>query len=183
MEVLDSLKALVPDYAKDIRLNLDATIARSSLPAREAAGAALAAAFAAKSMPIVDAIRGSHVLAPADAQAALTAAALMGMNNVWYPYVEMAADPELKTLRAELRMNAYANHGGVDKRAFELYALAASIVGRCEFCIASHYKLLKETGVTTQELRDVGRIAAAVNAAAQVIAIEGGRADLLRAAA
>ena len=72
----------------------------------------------------------------------------MGMNNVWYPYVEMAADPELKTLRAELRMNAYANHGGVDKRAFELYALAASIVGKCEFCIASHYKLLKETGVT-----------------------------------
>ena len=183
MEFLDSLKALVPDYAKDIRLNLDATIARSSLPAREAAGAALAAAFAAKSAPIVDAIRGSGALAPADAQAALTAAALMGMNNVWYPYVEMAADPELKTLRAELRMNAYANHGGVDKRAFELYALAASIVGKCEFCIASHYKLLKETGVTTQELRDVGRIAAAVNAAAQVIAIEGGRADVLRAAA
>ena len=183
MEFLDSLKALVPDYAKDIRLNLDATIARSSLPAREAAGTALAAAFAAKSTPIVDAIRGSHVLAPVDAQAALTAAALMGMNNVWYPYVEMAADPELKTLRAELRMNAYANHGGVDKRAFELYALAASIVGKCEFCIASHYKLLKETGVTTQELRDVGRIAAAVNAAAQVIAIEGGRADVLRAAA
>jgi alkyl hydroperoxide reductase subunit D len=183
MQFLDTLKALVPDYAKDIRLNLDATVARSSLPAREAAGAALAAAFAAKSAPIVDAIRDSNALAPADAQAALTAAALMGMNNVWYPYVEMAADPELKTLRAELRMNAYANHGGVDKRAFELYALAASIVGKCEFCIASHYKLLRETGVTTQELRDVGRIAAAVNAAAQVIAIEGGRADALRAAA
>jgi alkyl hydroperoxide reductase subunit D len=183
MEFLDSLKALVPEYAKDIRLNLDATIARSSLPAREAAGAALAAAFAAKSTRIVDAIRSSNVLAPADAQAALTAAALMGMNNVWYPYVEMAADPELKTLRAELRMNAYANHGGVDRRAFELYALAASIVGKCEFCIASHYQLLKETGVTTQELRDVGRIAAAVNAAAQVIAIEGGHADVLRAAA
>jgi len=183
MDFLDSLKALVPDYAKDIRLNLDATIARSSLPAREALGAALAAAFAAKSAPLVGAIRGSGALAPADAEAALAAAALMGMNNVWYPYVEMAADPELKTLRAELRMNAYANHGGVDKRAFELYALAASIVGKCEFCIASHYKLLKETGVTTQELRDVGRIAAAVNAAAQVIAIEGGRADVLRAAA
>jgi alkyl hydroperoxide reductase subunit D len=183
MEFLDPLKALVPDYAKDIRLNLDTTIARSSLPAREAAGAALAAAVAAKSTPIVDAIRSSTVLAPADAQAALTAAALMGMNNVWYPYVEMAADPELKTLRAELRMSAYANHGGVDRRAFEIYALAASIVGKCEFCIASHYKLLKDTGVTTQELRDVGRIAAAVNAAAQVITIEGGRADVLRAAA
>lgn len=183
MDLIDSLKAIVPDYAKDVRLNLDATIARSSLPPREALGAALAAAFAAKSAPIVDAIRASGALAQTDAQAALTAAALMGMNNVWYPYVEMAADPELRTLRAELRMNAYANHGGVDRRAFELFALAASIVGKCEFCIASHYKLLRDTGATTQELRDVGRIAAAVNAAAQVIAIEGTAPTALRAAA
>jgi alkyl hydroperoxide reductase subunit D len=183
MDFLDTLKALVPDYAKDIRLNLDATIARSSLPAREAAGAALAAAFAAKSAPIVGAIRASGALAPADAQAAQTAAALMGMNNVWYPYVEMAGDPELRTMRPELRMNAYATHGGVDRRAFELYALAASIVGKCGFCIASHYKLLREAGATAQELRDVGRIAAVVNAAAQVIAIEDAQPAALRAAA
>ena len=95
----------------------------------------------------------------------------MGMNNVWYPYVEMAGDPELATQRAELRMNVYANHGGVDRRAFEMWALAASIVGKCEFCVGSHYKLLKESGVTAQQLRDVGRIAAVVNAAAQVIAV------------
>jgi alkyl hydroperoxide reductase subunit D len=182
MEFLTELKARIPDYAKDIRLNLDATIARSSLQQREALGAALAAAFAARSPAIVDAIRSANVLAPADATAALTAASLMGMNNVWYPFVEMADDAELKTLRAELRMNAYANHAGVDKRAFELWALAASIVGKCEFCVASHYKLLKDTGVTVQELRDVGRIAAAVNAAAQVLAVEPTTAELRAAA-
>ena len=96
----------------------------------------------------------------------------MGMNNIWYPYVEMAADTELKTLRPELRMNAYATHGGVDRASFELYALAASIVGKCEFCIQSHYKLLRENGVSTQQLRDVGRITAVVNAVAQVLAVE-----------
>jgi alkyl hydroperoxide reductase subunit D len=96
----------------------------------------------------------------------------MGMNNVWYPFVEMASDPELKTVRPELRMNAYANHGGVDRTSFELYALAASIVGKCEFCIRSHYQLLRENGFTTQQLRDVGRIAAVVNAVAQVFAVE-----------
>ena len=73
---------------------------------------------------------------------------------------------------AELRMNAYATHGGVDKRAFELWSLAASIIGKCEFCVKSHYALLKQTGVTVQELRDVGRIAAVINAAAQVLAAE-----------
>lgn len=177
MEFVTTLKAKLPDYAKDIRLNLDAVIARSSLSPQLAAGAALAAAFAAKAPAIVEAIRGEGSLDPAHQQAALTAAALMGMNNVWYPFVEMADDADLKTMRPELRMNAYATHGGVDRQSFELYALAASIVGKCEFCVQSHYKLLKETGLTTQQLRDVGRIAAVVNAAALVLAAETAAAE------
>lgn len=172
MEYIAAIKDRIPDYGKDIRLNLDAVLARSTLDPNHATGAALAAAFAAKSKPIVDAIRASTALDSAHAQAALTAASLMGMNNVWYPYLEMAGDADLKTLRAELRMNAYATHGGVDRTSFELYALAASIVGKCEFCVQSHYKLLRENGLSTQQLRDVGRIAAVVNAAAHVIAVE-----------
>jgi len=170
MEFLDSIKALIPDYAKDIRLNLDGVIARSSLPAEDALGVALAAAFATKSKPLVDALRAATP--PAEANAALTAAALMGMNTVWYPYVEMAGDDDLKAQRAELRMNAYATSGGVAKKKFEAFALAASIVGKCHFCVSSHHALLKKEGLTTQQLRDIGRIAAVVNAAAQVIAAE-----------
>ena len=170
MEFLDPIKALIPDYAKDIRLNLDGAIARSSLLAEDALGVALAAAFAARSKPLVDALRAAT---PAgEANAALTAAALMGMNNAWYPYVEMAGDDELKSQRAELRMNAYATSGGVAKKKFEAFALAASIVGKCHFCVSSHYALLKKEGLTTQQLRDIGRIAAVVNAAAQVISAE-----------
>ena len=169
MEFLTALKERIPDYAKDIRLNLDSVVARSSLDAADALGAALAAAYAAKSKTIVDAIRTSGQLSDGDVSAALTAAALMGMNNVYYPFVEMADDPDLKTQRAELRMNAYATHGGVDKKRFELFALAASIIGKCHFCVQSHYKMLKENGLTAQQLRDTGRIAAVVNAAAQAI--------------
>jgi lipoyl-dependent peroxiredoxin subunit D len=175
MEFLSALKERIPDYAKDVRLNLDGVIARSSLEPADALGAALAAAFAAKSKTIVDAIRGSGQLSEVDTNAALSAAALMGMNNVWYPYVEMANDEDLRTQRAELRMNAYATHGGVDKKRFELFALAASIVGKCHFCVASHYKLLKENGMTALQLRDVGRIAAVITAAANALAAEGDR--------
>ena len=57
MQFIAAIKERMPDYAKDIRLNLDAVIARSSLPAAAAEGAALAAAFAAKSAVLVDAIR------------------------------------------------------------------------------------------------------------------------------
>lgn len=174
MEFLGTIKNLIPDFAKDIRLNLDGTIARSSLEGNDAVGVALAAAFAAKSTVIVDAIRNANVLTPEEVNGALTAAALMGMNNVWYPYVEMAGDPDLASQPAGLRMNAYANHGGVDKRRFEMYALAASIIGKCHFCVQSHYKLLRdEQGMTSQQLRDVGRIAAVVGAAANVIAAGG----------
>ncbi|MGH6627795.1 MAG: carboxymuconolactone decarboxylase family protein [Burkholderiaceae bacterium] len=167
MDFLQALKDQIPDYAKDIRLNLDAVIARSSLAPEDALGCALAAAFAAKSPTLVQAL--SDNMPEAERQAALTAAALMGMNNVWYPFVEMAGDEDLKTLRPELRMNAYATHGGVSKAKFESYALAASIVGKCHFCIKSHYDLLKTEGLTAQQLRDVGRIAAVVNAASQVL--------------
>jgi alkyl hydroperoxide reductase subunit D len=173
MEFLQTLKSRIPDYAKDIRLNLDGTIARSSLEGNDAVGVALAAAFAAKSKVLTDTIRNAGVLSPEEVNGALTAAALMGMNNVWYPYVEMADDSDLAQQKAELRMNAYASNGGVDKRRFEMYALAASIIGKCHFCIKSHYDLLKNhQGMSAQQLRDVGRIAAVVNAAAQVIAAE-----------
>ena len=171
MDFLQAVTDRIPDFAKDVRLNLGAVIGRSSLEPADALGVAVAAAYAANCQPLIEAIRGSGQLPEAEVNASLTAAALMGMNNVWYPYVEMAQDDELAKLRPELRMNAYANHGGTDKRRFELYALAASIVGKCHFCVASHYKLLTQNGMTTQQLRDVGRIAAVVNAAAQALRV------------
>ena len=170
MDFLNSIKTRIPDTAKDIRLNLDGVIARSSLPAEDALGCALAAAFAAKSPELVATFKANM---PAEiASGALVAASLMGMNNVWYPFVEMADDEELKTLRAELRMNAYATAGGLHKKQFEAFALSASIVGKCHFCVKSHYELLKKEGWTTQQLRDVGRIAAVVNATAQALHVQ-----------
>ena len=142
MDFLQSIKDRMPEYAKDIRLNLDGTIARSSLTPEDALGVALAAAFAAKSAPLIDAFKAA--IPGAEGHAALTAAALMGMNNTWYPYLEMAGDDELKTQRPELRMNAYATSGGVAKAKFEAYALAASIVGKCHFCVQSPLRAAEE---------------------------------------
>ena len=169
MEFVNDIKAMIPDYAKDIRLNLDAVILRSSLSLEEAAAVALASAFAAGSKTVVGKIIESQSIVRQQIDAALTAAALMAMNNVYYPFVEMAGDDDLKGLKPELRMNAYATFGGVDRRQFEMYALAASIVGKCHFCVQSHYALLRKEGMTTMQLRDVGRIASVVNAACKVI--------------
>jgi alkyl hydroperoxide reductase subunit D len=101
--------------------------------------------------------------------AALTASSLMAMNNVWYPYVEMADDPNLKGLPAQLRMNAISTHGGTTKERFEAYSLAASIVGKCHFCVKSHYDNLKKMGYSVEQLRDIGRIAAVITSVARVL--------------
>lgn len=165
----DELKDRVPDWAKDIRLNLDGVINRSTIQDADVVkGIALAAAVAAGNKSVIETIIsefGNEV----ERQAALTAAALMGMNNVWYPYVEMTEDPNLKGLPAQLRMNAYATHGGTTKANFEAYSLSASIVGKCHFCVKSHYLTLQKEGYTVEQLRDVGRIAAVINSTAKVL--------------
>lgn len=167
MSWVNEVRNLVPGYAKDTSLNLDNVINRSSLDEVTAKGVALASAFATGNMNLVNIIK--PFLLEEDRQAALTAASLMAMNNVWYPYVEMTGDPALKGLPAQLRMNAYANHGGTTKVKFESYALAASIVGKCHFCVKSHYDTLQKEGLTVEQLRDIGRIAAVVTAVARAI--------------
>ena len=166
---VDALKEQsTPDYAKDTKLNLDAVIKRSSLPVEEAEAVALAAAFATGNTKLWTWVH-SQLDDRKEADAALTAASLMAMNNVWYPYVEMAEDANLKGLPAQLRMNAISTHGGTTRARFEAYSLAASIVGKCHFCVKAHYETLKKEGYTVEQLRDIGRIAAVINAVSRVL--------------
>jgi alkyl hydroperoxide reductase subunit D len=168
-DALAPVKAVIPDEAKDLRLNLGGVIERSSLTPEEAVGAALAAAIMARSADLVEAFEAVDVLTPEHRAGARTAAALMAMNTTWYPYVELADDAELATAPAGLRMNAYTTRGGLSQEHFELYCLSAAIVGKCHKCIASHTAELRKAGRTTEQLRDVGRIAATVNGVATVL--------------
>jgi len=150
MSFIEVVKPALPDYAKDTRLNIDAVLLRSTLDADVAMGCAVAALAAT-------------------GNGAMTAASIMATNNVWYPYVEMADDPQLKGLPAQLRMNAIASHGGTTKSNFEAFSLAASIVGKCHFCVKAHYETLKKEGYTVEQLRDIGRIAAVIVSVSRVL--------------
>jgi len=166
---VDALKeSSIPEYAKDTKLNLDAVVKRSTLPVEEAEAIAVAAAFATGNSKFWTWLH-SQIADRKEADAALTAASLMAMNNTWYPYVEMADDANLKGLPAQLRMNAIATHGGTTKGRFEAYSLAASIVGKCHFCVKAHYETLKAEGYSTEQLRDIGRIASVINAVSKVL--------------
>jgi len=165
---VDQIKDTIPDYAKDTRLNIDAVVKRSTLPQEEAEAVALAAAFATGNSKLWTWMQ-SQIADQRESEAAITAASLMAMNNVWYPYVEMAEDESLSGLPAQLRMNAIATHGGTTKARFEAYALSASIVGKCHFCVKAHYETLKKEGYTVEQLRDIGRIASVITAVSRVL--------------
>ena len=166
MNFIEAIKSAMPDYAKDTKLNIDAVLLRSTLDPDVAMGCAVASLAATGNGKLVSLILSDL---PAEADAAMTAASLMAQNNVWYPYVEMAEDESLKGLPAQLRMNAIATHGGTTKERFEAYSLAASIVGKCHFCVKAHYEGLKKMGYTVEQLRDIGRIAAVMNSCAKVL--------------
>lgn len=165
---VDALKESIPEYAKDTRLNIDAVIKRSSLPVEEAEAVAMAASFATGNSKFWSWL-GSQIADRKEVDAAMTAASLMAMNNVWYPYVEMANDENLKGLPAQLRMNAISTHGGTTKARFEAYSLAASIVGKCHFCVRAHYDTLRQEGYTVEQLRDIGRIASVMVSVSRVL--------------
>lgn len=168
MSWIDQVKEALPEYAKDTKLNIDAVINRSTLDKTEAEACALAAAVATGNGKIVSLLMG-NMEDHTEMTAALTAASLMAQNNVWYPFVEMAGDEQLAGLPAQLRMNAIASHGGTSKARFEAYSLAASIVGKCHFCVKAHYDTLRKEGYTVEQLRDIGRIAAVMTSVCRVL--------------
>jgi len=167
---VEIIKESIPDHSKDIRLNLDSVINRSLLTIEDTHACALVASLSSSNGPLAFAIMTSHELDNfnAEVEAAKTASSLMGMNNIWYPFIEMCDDPDLKLIPAGLRMNAYATHGGVSKKKFELYSLVASIIGKCHFCVKNHYDVLREEGMTKQELHHAGKIASVIHAIGRI---------------
>lgn len=168
MTWVGQLNENLPEYAKDIRLNLDAVINRSTVDPEHALYLSIAAAFATSNSKLL-AFLVANATDEVEKNAALTAGAIMAQNNVWYPFIEMADDANLKGLPAQLRMNAITSHGGTTKAKFEAYSLASSIIGKCHFCVKAHYETLKQEGYSVEQLRDIGRIAATINALSKVL--------------
>jgi len=168
MSWVGQLNENLPEYAKDIRLNLDAVINRSTIDPDQALYLSIAAAFATGNSKLLTYLV-SNATDEVEKNAALSAGAIMAQNNVWYPYIEMADDVNLKGLPAQLRMNAITSHGGSTKGKFEAYSLASSIIGKCHFCVKAHYETLKQEGYSVEQLRDIGRIAATINALSKIL--------------
>jgi alkyl hydroperoxide reductase subunit D len=170
---LQTLKDRLPEYAKDIKLNLGSLAIEPALTEKQRAGTFIASALGARNPEVAEAILAEFAL-KLDAKelaAAKAAAAVMAMNNVYYRFLHLVGNEEYSKMPAKLRMNAIASHG-IARADFELWSLAVSAINGCGKCLESHEKAVREGGITAEQVQAAVRIAAAVNAAAAVLDVE-----------
>ncbi|HTC54272.1 MAG TPA: carboxymuconolactone decarboxylase family protein [Steroidobacteraceae bacterium] len=178
MTSLDQIRDSLPDYAKDLRLNLGSVLATTGAPGlteRQIWAVALAAAIASRHVPLardLEALAAAQV-SPTDLNAARAAAAIMGMNNIYYRFLHLVEDAEYQKMPARLRMNVLGSPG-IDKTDFELLSLAVSAINGCGTCVASHERQLRQHGLSRESVQSAVRIAATVHAVARVLEFESG---------
>ena len=167
MSEIEKLRELLPEAAKDIKLNLQTVLQSSTLSPAQIWGTAVASAIAARNQELA-----SAVLADAQGKVdssviedAKAAAALMSMNNVYYRFRHMVGKESYSSKPARLRMNWIAKPQG-GKADFELFCLAVSAINGCEMCIRSHEQVVVNNNVTDDQVHETVRIAATINAAA-----------------
>jgi alkyl hydroperoxide reductase subunit D len=173
---IEAWRDALPDYARDLKLNLGSVLTPSGAPGlteKQIWSIALASAIAARNTSLarsVEAESRAH-LVDLDIEGAKAAAAIMGMNNIYYRFLHLVEDGEYQSMPARLRMNVIANHG-IDKLDFELISLAVSAVNGCGLCVTSHEKKLRAHEVSRESIQSAVRIAATVHAVAVTLEFE-----------
>ena len=159
----------LPDYAKDLRLNLGSILSDQLTGDERKLGLLLACAHGSGYRPLVAAAEAevAEKLGDNVANAARGAAAVMAMNNVYYRFIHLVSNSDYATKPARLRMN-FINQHGIAKEEFELFSLAVSAMNGCGMCIDSHERVLLEHGVKSDAIQNAVRIAAVMKAIATV---------------
>lgn len=170
---LETLKNRLPDYARDLKLNLGSLATEPGLTEQQRAGTFVATALAARQPQVIQDIVAEFgpKLSAEALTAAKAAAAIMGMNNIYYRFVHLLAhDPNnnYKAMPAKLRMNVIGKPG-VEKVDFELWSLAVSAINGCGMCLESHEAILRKHGLSEEQVQQAVRIAAVVHAVAAVL--------------
>jgi alkyl hydroperoxide reductase subunit D len=161
MNALESLRNAIPDAAKDLRLNLGSVLQPGALTREQIWGTAVACAIAARNPQLRQATVEDALaqVGPEVVEDAKAAAALMGMNNVYYRFRHMVGRDEYGQKPARLRMQRLAQVA-TNKADFELFCLAVSAINGCESCIRSHEQVVLAGGLTEDHVNDAVRIAA-----------------------
>ncbi|MDO5098732.1 MAG: carboxymuconolactone decarboxylase family protein [Corynebacterium sp.] len=172
---IDNLKAGLPEYAKDLKLNIGTLLRSTELNEQQLWGTLLASAAATRSEAVFSEVseEAKTHLSDEAFNAALAAASIMAMNNVAYRAKSWLGS-DYAQVKMGLRMNVIANPG-VEKVDFELWSLAVSAINGCEHCTIAHEKTVRGEGLTKEQVFEAVKIAATIQGVAQVVDIEAAR--------
>lgn len=164
-EILDAF----PTAAKDVKLNVSGVLGSGSLDEADRYAVAVACAYAENDPVLAAAIatEAGGKISEGHVEDAKAAAALMAQTNIFYRFRHLVGKESYKDKPPRLRMNAMASPK-TDKRTFELLSLAVSIIGGCEDCVRAHEKVVRDAGMSEDQVNDAARIAATIHAAARV---------------
>ena len=173
-ETYDALRDRLPEYAKDIKLNLGSLLASQVLTPAQIWGIALASAGAAREPRLLAAIRSEAEakVGPAVVDDALAATALMAMNNVFYRFRHMVGKAGYAEKPARLRMNRIVKPA-TNRTDFELFCLVVSAINGCENCVRSHEHVVVEAGLSEDQVLEAIRLGASIQAAAVSLELAG----------
>lgn len=163
----------IPEYAKDMRLNLSNLVKQAELTEEQTWGTVAACAIAGRNATVTNVLlaeAAAHLTQEA-LHSAKCAAAVMGMNNIYYRFQHLVEGEKYKTIPARLRMQAIRMHGG-DPVNFELYCTAVSAINNCQACIGSHERVLREKGVLEETIVAAVRLASVIHSLATVFDAE-----------
>lgn len=168
MEHINQLRELLPEAAKDIKINLSNVLVPGGLNLQQTWGAAIASAYTSRNEELTKAVLADARAAGVEEgtiEDAKAAAILMGMNNVYYRFKHIIGKEDYAPKPARLRMMRIkqVTSNQVD---FELFCLVASAVNNCEACVRSHEAVVLEGGLTTDQVHDAVRIASIIHATA-----------------
>ncbi len=170
---IENLKNALPEYAKDLKLNLGSVVESNVLSEKWTWSCLLASALASRSAQVEQEImaEASQKLDEKELAATKIAAAIMGMNNIYYRFLHLTKNEAYKKMPAGLRMNMMKQHGA-DEVMFELASLAVSAINACDMCVDAHERNLRQHDVVEEQIQAVVKIAAVVHAVSVTLEAE-----------
>ena len=163
MENVNRLMEQIPEAADDLSSNLSTILQSQFLSPEQIWSIALSSSFFVQQPSLTAAVLADAqgVIGEDGVEDARAAAAIMGMNAVYYRFRHMIDKESYTERMSGLRMNRMVNPA-TSKVQFELCSLACAAIAGCEACLLLHEESLINEGLTEDQVHDTIRIAAVI---------------------
>ncbi|MBC2601976.1 carboxymuconolactone decarboxylase family protein [Puniceicoccus vermicola] len=168
MDQIKELLTELPEEAKDLRINLKRVLEGESLTSDQTWGTALAAAYYIRHPELTAAVLADAKaagVAEATLEDARAAAAIMGMNTIYYRFRHLMKSEAYNQRPANLRMMRMQQVAST-KEDFELFSIGPAALAGCEMCLKAHEAAVKKGGMNEDNVHDAVRIASILHGVA-----------------